>query len=168
MGVTHTSRPCVGNPGWGGEGQRLIMGWRDLKFKTWDEEERVRGLHSNDCLYEGSQRPGSPTLTLSASELGGDWAHETLPSFPHAPRNQWWGCSRGRWASLLLTLPATWKCGEGEPPPLFQREAQRGQVASPKLCRTARTRTQDVRLPKVRAAAAVLQCPLMGGGSEIQ
>lgn len=32
----------------------------------------------------------------------------------------------------LLTLPATSRCGEGEPPPLFQREAHRGQVTCPK------------------------------------
>lgn len=82
-----------------------------------------------------------------------------LPSLPHARRNQRWGCRRGKWAYLLLTLPATLKCGGGEPPPLFRREAQRGQVPSPKLCRTARTRTQNTRLPTVRAAAVVLQCP---------
>lgn len=69
------------------------------------------------------------------------------------------GCRRGEWAPLFLTLPATLKCGEGEPPPLFQREAQRGQVAGPKLCRAARTRTQNPGLPMVRASAVVLQCP---------
>lgn len=43
MGVTHTSRPCVGNPGWGGEGRRLRMGVEGPELQDLDEEERVRG-----------------------------------------------------------------------------------------------------------------------------
>lgn len=105
-----------------------------------------------------------PHLECSRVGAGGDWAHGSLSSLPHTPRNQWWGCRRRKWAPLLLTLPATLKCGEGEPPPLFQREAQRGQIASPKLCRTARTRTQNAGLPKGRAVVVVLQCPCWAEG----
>lgn len=159
MGVTHTPDPVWETLVGEGKDRDSEWGWRDLKSKTWGEEERVRGLHSNDSPVEASQRSGSPILTSSAPELGGDRAHGRLPSLPHTPRNQWWGCRRGKWAPLLLTLPATLKCGEGEPLPLFQREAQRGQIASPKLCRTARTRTQNAGLPQSEGCCCCTAVP---------
>lgn len=45
-------------------------GWRDLKSKTWDEEERVRGLHSNDSSG-GKPEVWVPHPHLECPRIGG-------------------------------------------------------------------------------------------------
>lgn len=45
------------------------------------------------------------------------------------------------------------KCGEGEPPPLLQRGAQREQVTCPKSSSTVGLEARNTGLPKVRAVA---------------
>lgn len=95
-----------------------------------------QAIHSNGS-QTGSQRPGAPTPTSGASELGRGsqcWGRgDAALTSPHGQGVQ----------ALFLTLPTTSRCGEGEPLPLLQRGAQRGQATCPKFDSTARTRILD-------------------------
>lgn len=121
-----------------GRGEDRDSKWvqRDLKSKTWGEVEVVRGvrqrIHSNGS-HSGAARGLGPHPHLRYLRVGGNRADEMLPSLSPPLVCQEVGVqeTEGGRPSSLPSQPLL-KCGEGEPPPLFQRGAQREQVTCPK------------------------------------
>lgn len=115
-----------------------------------------QAIPSNNGSHRGSQSPGPPPTPRSgASEPGAAVPVRCCHPYPTRLAGQ-------AAAGLVLTLPATPRCGEGEPPPLLQRKAQ-GQ--SPvQACSTSGTRTRGYWTAQSRPWWSLQGCATQVGG----